>query len=63
MSNEAVDIKQDQEHILTVGELINLLSALPMDAKVSHEGCDCYGEAKSVEYDERSNTVLITRNE
>lgn len=47
---------------LTVAELIELLKAMPQDALVFHEGCDCYGEANGVVFDETDKTVLITRN-
>lgn len=47
--------------ILTVAELIELLKLCPQDAKVYHEGCDCYGEADRVEYDDSDNTILIGR--
>lgn len=46
---------------LTVKELIELLKEQPQDALVWHEGCDCYGAADGVNYDEKDNTVLITR--
>ena len=47
--------------ILTVAELIELLKLCPQDAKVYHEGCDCYGQADRVEYDDSDNSILIGR--
>ena len=52
------EIKDKQ---LTNGELIELLQTLPKDALVWHEGCDCYGKADRVEYDDSDNTILIGR--
>jgi hypothetical protein len=34
--------------ILTVRELVALLSKMPQDAMVWHEGCDCHGAADGV---------------
>jgi hypothetical protein len=47
---------------LTNGELIELLQTLPKDALVWHEGCDCWGEADRVEYDDTDNSILIGRS-
>lgn len=47
---------------LTVIELINELNKMPPDAFVYHEGCDCIGNAYTVELDEDDGTVLITRS-
>jgi hypothetical protein len=47
---------------ITVAQLIELLKQQPPDAKVWHEGCDCWGMADRVEYDADDNTVLITRS-
>ena len=46
---------------LTVEELIDILKEMPKDAVVWHEGCDCYGAGNGVEYDEKDNSILITR--
>jgi hypothetical protein len=65
------------EQILTVAQLIVLLSSMPPDAYVRIEGCDCYGWAASVEpgtpvdeydanffkIDKGSPTCLIERHE
>lgn len=50
-----------KDKILNVGQLIELLEKCPKDALVYHEGCDCYGEADRVEFDESDNTILIGR--
>jgi hypothetical protein len=50
-----------EEKILTVAELIAELQKMPPDAKVWHEGCDCYGQADGVKLDP-DGTVLITRS-
>ena len=47
---------------LTVTELINELKKMPPDAFVYHEGCDCIGNAHTVELDKNDGTVLITRS-
>jgi hypothetical protein len=46
---------------LTVTELIERLRRMPQSAEVITEGCDCYGDAVDVEFDESDNTVLIRR--
>lgn len=46
---------------LTVAELIEALKAMPQDALVYHEGCDCYGNASAVHL-ESDGTVLIERS-
>jgi hypothetical protein len=46
---------------LTVAELIDLLKQQPQEALVWHEGCDCYGAADRVKYDETDGSVLIGR--
>jgi hypothetical protein len=46
---------------LTVAELIELLKLCPQDAKVWHEGCDCYGKADRVEYDDSDGSIVIGR--
>mgnify|MGYP007017175434 CR=1 FL=1 len=46
---------------MTVSELIEELKKQPQDALVYHEGCDCYGAAKGVTFDEHDGTVLIGR--
>jgi hypothetical protein len=48
--------------VLTVAELIERLQAMPQDAPVLHEGCDCYGAADGVAF-ERDGAVVITRSE
>ena len=45
---------------ITVAQLIELLKQQPPDAKVWHEGCDCWGMTVRAEYDADDNTVLIT---
>lgn len=49
----------------TVSELIVFLQAMPPDALVWHEGCDCWGAANGVELknddDGKGDYVLITR--
>jgi hypothetical protein len=42
-----------------VVELITKLQAMPPDAQVETEGCDCIGQAEGVQFD--GDTVLITR--
>lgn len=44
---------------MTVAELIEKLKAMPPDAQVETEGCDCVGQAEGVRLD--GNEVLITR--
>lgn len=44
---------------MKVSELIEKLKAMPPDAQVEIEGCDCVGQAKGVRLD--LDTVLITR--
>ena len=39
---------------LTVARLIELLQAMPQDALVDVEGCDCVGEARGVSIADRS---------
>ena len=51
----------EEVEILTVAELIVALQAMPQDALVYHEGCDCIGDANGVCL-ESDGTVLITRN-
>jgi len=46
---------------LTVAELIEKLKEVPQDALVWHEGCDCYGAADRVEYDQSDNSIIIGR--
>lgn len=47
---------------MTVKELINALLKTPFDAVVWTEGCDCIGEAATVEVEE-NGTVLIGRKQ
>lgn len=47
---------------LTVAQLIEQLRKMPQDARVYTEGCDCLGEAASVEYREHDHTVEINRS-
>lgn len=47
--------------VLTVAELIEMLQAMPQDAMVFHEGCDCIGNAHKVIL-ENDGTVMITRS-
>lgn len=57
-----INIKEEVKNKqLTNGELIELLQTLPKDALVWNEGCDCWGEADRVEYDEDDNSILIGR--
>lgn len=44
---------------MTVTELIEKLKAMPPDAQVETEGCDCTGQAEGVRLD--GDEVLITR--
>lgn len=44
---------------MTVAELIELLRRMPPDAEVRTEGCDCIGDAASV--DLSSDGVMICR--
>lgn len=44
---------------MKVSELIEKLKAMPPDAQVETEGCDCVGQAEGIRLD--LNTVLITR--
>lgn len=44
---------------MTVGELVAKLQAMPPDAQVETEGCDCIGQAEGVRWD--GDCVLITR--
>jgi hypothetical protein len=46
---------------LTVEQLIEKLKQQPPEAVVWHEGCDCWGAANGVVYDEKEKIVLITR--
>jgi hypothetical protein len=46
---------------LTVKELIELLKKCPPDCIVYTEGCDCFGKADGVKYDEGDKDILITR--
>ena len=46
---------------VTVAELVAELLKEPQDALVWHEGCDCYGAASTVKYDETDKSVLIGR--
>ena len=43
------DNTEKSQKQLTVGELIEVLKAFPLDALVWHEGCDCWGKANGVE--------------
>lgn len=45
-----------------VGELIRLLSKMPLDAVVLTEGCDCWGVAKDVRRVDHDKAVLIGRS-
>lgn len=44
---------------MTVAELIEKLQAMPPDAQVETEGCDCIGQAEGVRLE--MDMVLITR--
>lgn len=44
---------------MKVSDLIEKLKAMPPDAQVETEGCDCIGQAEGVRLD--GNEVLITR--
>lgn len=44
---------------MKVRELIEKLQAVPPDAEVETEGCDCIGQAEGVRFD--GDSVLITR--
>jgi hypothetical protein len=54
-------MESTHEGQLRVCDLIKELSKYPADAFIWHEGCDCWGAAKSVEWDVSDNTILITR--
>jgi hypothetical protein len=45
----------------TVGELIKALSKLPESYRVRTEGCDCYGDAVSLNVDNGNKIVEIMR--
>jgi len=47
--------------VMTVAELIEALKAMPQDAFVYHQGCDCTGNASGVVLEE-DGSVLIERN-
>jgi len=51
--------------MITVAELIKMLSSCPQDAKVRVEGCDCCGDASGIDilYGISEVQVLITRAE
>jgi hypothetical protein len=54
-------MKADKEYRqITVAELIALLQRVPLDAKVSAEGCDCDGEAVGISI---GNGVVIIRRD
>lgn len=36
---------------MTVGELVEMLKALPQDVLVYTEGCDCYGPSDGIRYE------------
>lgn len=61
MKDIKTTIKEVHGKQLTVAELIELLKECPADALVWHEGCDCWGAADRVEYDESDNSILIGR--
>ncbi len=45
---------------LSVKELISLLTEMPEDAPVWHEGCDCFGAADGVSL-KKDGSVCISR--
>lgn len=51
---------------LTVAELVTLLLTQPQDAKVKTEGCDCYGNARGIDFHPASqfavSYILIKRD-
>lgn len=51
--------KTFEELCLTVEHLIEKLKTMPMDARVTTEGCDCFGPAATVELKDKK--VLIGR--
>lgn len=53
------------ENTMTVKELIEILQEFPPDMPVLTEGCDCYGDAYSVDIikDGDCSYVLIERKE
>ena len=50
------------EKQLTVAELIEILKALPQDALVEVEGCDCHGDCKGASTLPDGRGVLIERH-
>lgn len=53
--------KKKKRCTMTIGELIDELRKHPLDYEVFTEGCDCCGEAMSVQVDEKckSNSKVI----
>jgi hypothetical protein len=62
--SERIKLRREQakEKQLTVAQLIELLKQQPPDAKVWHEGCDCWGMADGIDYYAHDNEILITRS-
>lgn len=58
--------KEETKPQLTVAQLIKKLKAMPQDALVWHEGCDCLGKADDVKFEysdlvQETGYVLISR--
>ncbi len=47
---------------MTVGQLIDMLKALPLDAPLMSEGCDCYGPVVSLDVQD-DGMVLLERGD